>query len=421
MKGGRPIRFSANNLRSGLCAVLFALVLVASAVNAYAEPITRLSGVPELDSLKKYYSLPNFAIGGKYDLGNASTFESGGAGGVTLESLGREPLRLSYIAIGTPERDKDGKIVNAVIISPYYSGDSAFMYFFWYDSQKGNAFAEGSVVGPGKLIDTDKYYVIFLDALGLWGTSKPSDGLGMKFPKYSILDCVQANYRLLKDHLGVAKVKLATGVSMGGIQSYVLAVLHPDFVEAIMPIGGITATDPVSRWLFTLMTAAMQSDPVWQKTKGDYYNLPKEQHPNKGMMFGWSVLGETGYSFDFRVKQPWEEVKKEVFYWEPKGDEGANLISKAKDFDVDDLIFRNQTLDGYDINDQLGRIKAKTLILHVKNDQWLRYILAEGAASKIKGAKLVGFEHPLAHYAVFRGPNVCKDAVIEFFKEIGMK
>jgi homoserine O-acetyltransferase len=415
------MRFSSNSLRSLLFPVMIVLALVTSAANTYAEPITRLSGVPELDSFKKYYSVPNFAIGGKYDLGNASTFESGGSGGVTLESLGREPLRLSYIAVGTPERDKDGKIVNAVIVSPYYSGDSAFMYFFWYDGQKGNAFAEGSIVGPGKLIDTDKHYVIFLDALGLWGTSKPSDGLGLKFPKYSILDCVQANYRLLKDHLGVAKVKLATGVSMGGIQSYVLAVLHPDFVDAIMPVGGITATDPVSRWLFTLMTAAMQSDPVWQKTKGDYYNLPKDQHPNKGMMFGWSVLGETGYSFDFRVKQPWDEVRKEVFYWEPKGDEGANLISKAKDFDVDDLIFRNQTLDGYDINDQLGQIKAKTLILHVKNDQWLRYILAEGAASKIKGAKLVGFEHPLAHYAVFRGPNVCKDAVIEFFKEIGMK
>jgi homoserine O-acetyltransferase/O-succinyltransferase len=415
------MRFSSNNLRSGLFLVLLVSVLVAAAANAYAEPITRRSGVPDLESLKKYYSVPNFIIGGKYDLGNESAFELGGTGGVTLESLGQGPLRLSYIAVGTPERDKDGKIVNAVTISPYYSGDSAFMYFFWYDNQKGNAFAEGSVVGPGKLIDTDKYYVIFLDALGLWGTSKPSDGLGMKFPRYSILDCVQANYRLLRDHLGVAKVKLATGVSMGGIQSYVLAVLHPDFVEAIMPVGGITATDPVSRWLFTLMTAAMQSDPVWQKTNGDYYDLPKEQHPNKGMMFGWSVLGETGYSFDFRVKQPWDEVRKEVFYWEPKGDEGANLISKAKEFDVDDLIFRNQVLETYDINDQLGRIKAKTLTLHVKNDQWLRYILAEGAASKIKGAKLVGFESPLAHYAVFRGPNVCKDAVIEFFKEIGMK
>jgi homoserine acetyltransferase len=415
------MRLSTNNLRRWLFVVLFVPVLVVPVASAYAEPITRLSGVADLASLKQYYSVPNFIIGGKYDPGQPASFELGGAGGVTLESLGREPLGLSYIAVGTPERDKDGKIVNAVIISSYYGGDSAFMYFWWYDGQKGNAFAEGPVVGPGKLIDTDKYYVIFLDALGLWGTSKPSDGLGMKFPQYSYFDCVQANYRLLKDHLGVAKVKLATGVSMGGIQSYVLAALHPDFVDAIMPIGGCTASDPVLEWLFTIMTAAMQSDPVWQKTSGDYYNLPKEQHPNKGMMFGWSVLGETAYSFDYRVKQPWDEVKKDVFYWEPKGDEGANLISKAKDFDVDDLIFRNHMLDNYESNDQLGRIKAKTLILHVKNDQWLRYVLAEETASKIEGAKLVGYENPLAHYAVFRGPNVCKDAVTAFFKEIGMK
>lgn len=415
------MRFSSNNRRIWLFAVLFVLVFVSSAAGAYAEPITRLSGAPDLAPLKKYYSVPNFAIGGEYDLGKPSACEFGGVGGVTLESLGREPLRLSYIAVGAPERDKEGKIVNAVIISSYYGGDSAFMYSFWYDGQKGNGFAGGPVVGPGKLIDTDKYYVIFLDALGLWGTSKPSDGLGMKFPQYSILDCVQANYRLLKDHLGVARVKLAAGVSMGGMQSYVLAALHPDFVDAIMPIGGCTAADPVLRWLFTLMTAAMQSDPVWRMTGGDYYNLPKEQHPNKGMMFGWSVLGETAQSFDFRVKQPWDEVKKEVFYWDSKGDEGANLISKARDFDVDDLIFRNQAINTYDINGQLGRIKAKTLILHVKNDQWLRYVLAEEAASKIEGAKLVGYEHPLAHYASFRAPNVSKDAVMAFFKQIGMK
>jgi homoserine O-acetyltransferase/O-succinyltransferase len=415
------MRFISSKVRNRLVPALFVLVLIAAATGVSAEPITRLSGVPDLESLKKYYSLPNFAIGGTYDPANESSFENGGAGGVTLESLGKEPLRLSYIAVGKPERDKDGKIINAVIVSSYYSGDASFMYFFWYDGQKGNGFSDGPVVGPGKLIDTDKYYVIFLDALGLWGTSKPSDGLGMKFPRYSILDCMQANYRLLKDHLGVAKVKLATGVSMGAIQSYVLAVLHPDFVEAIMPVGGLVATDPVSRWLFQLMSAGMQSDPVWQKTKGDYYSLPKDQHPNKGMMFGWSILGETGYTFDFRVKQKWDEVKKEVFYWEPKGDEGAGLISKAKDFDVDDLLFRNQALEIYDIGNQLGRIKAKTLILHVKSDQWLRYVLAEEAAAKIPGAKLVGYDHPLAHYAVFKGPNVCKDAVMSFFKEIGMK
>ncbi|MBW2615576.1 MAG: alpha/beta fold hydrolase [Deltaproteobacteria bacterium] len=401
-----------------VAAVLFFISLVAG---AYAEPVTRLSGVQPLHSLKKFYSIPNFKIGGEYEFGNEAAYEFGGKGGVTLESLGQEPLRTAYIAVGTPKRNGNGKIINAVVISPYYSGDSTFDYFFWYDGQKGNAFCRGAVVGPGKLIDTNKYYVIFVDALGLWGASKPSDGLGMKFPRYSTLDYVQANYRLLKDKLGVAKVKLATGVSMGAIQSYVWAILHPDYVEAIMPIGGMTAGDPVTRWLFQLMTAAMKSDPVWSKTKGDYYNLPKEKHPNKGMMFGWSVLGQSGLSFDFRNKQKWDVVKKDVFYWEPKADEGTKLVKKGIDYDVNDLLYRNQTIDTYDINDQLHRIKAKTLIIHVKNDQWLRYKMAKEAAKKIKGAKLVGFESPLAHYAVFRGPNMVMIEVIDFLKKIDTK
>jgi homoserine O-acetyltransferase len=399
--------------------LLVSLFLSVSLVNA--KSITRLSGIPELEILKGYYSIPNFKIGGTYEFGNEASYDFGGKGGVTLESLGQKPLRTSYIAVGTPKRDANGKIINAVILNSYYSADSSMMFFFWYDGQKGNAFAGGAVVGPGKQIDTNKYYVIFLDALGLWGASKPSDGLGMKFPKYSNLDYVQANYRLLKDGLGVAKVKLSTGASMGAIQSYIWAILHPDFVEAIMPIAGATAMDPVSRWLFQLMTAAMQSDPVWQKTKGNYYHLPKEKHPNKGMMFGWSVLGETGLSFDFRNKQPWDAVKKEVFYWQPKGDEGANLISKGKDFDVNDLLYRNMAGDTFNINDQLQRIKAKTMIIGVKTDQWLRYAMAEESAKKIPGAKLVGYEHPLAHYAAFAAFAVMKNEVAAFFKEIGME
>ena len=275
-------------------------------------------------------------------------------------------------------------------------------------------------MGPGRLIDTNKVYVVFLDALGLWGASKPSDGLGMKFPQYSYLDHVQANYRLLKDHLGIGKVKLSTGASMGAIQSYTWAILHPDFVEAIMPVAGATAMDPVPRWLFQLMTAAMKSDPVWQATQGDYYHLPKEKHPNRGMMFGWSVLGHTGLTFDFRNKQPWDVVKKDVFYWEPEGEEGMNLLSKANDYDVNDLLYRNMAGDAYDINDQLGRIKAKTVIVQVKTDQWLRYAMAEETASKISGAKLIGFDHPLAHYAAFRALNVLQGEVASFFKEIGI-
>ena len=398
--------------------ILISLTLISSQSLFAQKPITRLSGIPALSQLKQFYYIHNFKIGGKYEIGNEKAYEYGGEGGITLESLGAGPLRVAYIATGTPKRDENGNITNAVIISPYYSGDSTFMYYFWYAGQKGNAFCRGPVVGPGKLIDTNKYYVIFLDALGLWGASKPSDGLGMKFPRYSFYDLVQANYRLLRDKLKVGKVKLATGVSMGAIQSYIWAVLHPDFVEAIMPIGGCTAMDPVVRWLFQLMTAAMKSDPVWQRTKGDYYHLPKEQHPNKGMMFGWSILGQSGLSFDFRNQQSWDQVKKHVFFWEPKDDEGVALLKRARDYDVNDLLFRNFAGNTYNINPYLKDIKAKTLIVHVKNDQWLRYKMAEKSASMIKGAKLVGFESPLAHYAVFRAPNMVMIEVIDFLRSL---
>jgi homoserine O-acetyltransferase/O-succinyltransferase len=401
-------------------ALFVALILVLT-TGAVGKEITRLAGVPTLDVLKEYYHVPNFKIGGTYDFGNETSYEFGGKGGITLESLGAKPLRTSYIAVGTPHRDAGGKIINAVLINSYYSADSTLMFHFWYDGQKGNDFSGGPVVGPGKLIDTNKYYVIFLDALGLWGASKPSDGLGMKFPQYSNMDYVQANYRLLKDHLGVGKVKLSTGASMGAIQSYIWAVLHPDFVDAIMPIAGATAMDPVPKWLFQLMSAAMMSDPVWQNTKGNYYHLPREKHPNQGMMFGWSILGHTGLAFDFRNKQPWDAVKKEVFYWNPVGEEGANLVSKATDYDVNDLLYRNWAGDTYDINAQLAAIKAKTLIVHVKTDQWLRYAMAEESAKKIAGAKLVGFDHPLAHYAAFRALNVLKEDVKAFFKDSGME
>ena len=385
-----------------------------------SKSVTKTSGVSALDGLKRYHSIPHFKLGGAYCPGEESGFEYGGAGGVTLESLCGEPLRVAYIATGTPERDENGKITNAVIISPYYSGDSTFMYYYWHDGQEGNAFAGGAVVGPGNLIDTDRYYVIFLDALGLWGASKPSDGLGMKFPRYNYFDCVQANHLLLRDVLKVGRVKLTTGVSMGAIQSYIWAVLHPGFVEAILPIGGLTAMNSSTRWLFDLMTAAIQSDPAWRETKGDYYHLPKDKHPNRGVMFGWSILLYTGLSFDFRVSQPWAETRKEVFCWEPDGNQGELLLPLAENYDANDLLLRNQIGDGYDLTDHLHRLRARTLILHVANDQWLRLSTAEKARDRIKGARLCSFEHEFAHYAVFRAPNALSNEVLAFFRDIGL-
>ncbi|HNU84827.1 MAG: hypothetical protein QM256_09490 [Pseudomonadota bacterium] len=382
-----------------------------SQADATRQPVTALCGVEGLAHLKSFYDVPGFRIGGAYDLDDPASWESGGRGGVTLESLGAGPLRTACIAVGTPHLDADGNIDNAVLFSPFYSGDAGLMYFYWHRGQGGNDFCGGPVVGPGELIDTNRYYVVFADALGLWGASKPSDGPGLRFPQYSLLDCVQANYRLLRDHLGVSRVLLAAGVSMGAIQSYLWALMHPGFVEAILPMGGVTETDASLRWLFRLMSAAIESDPAWRATAGDYYHLPKEQHPRRGVMFGWSILFHSAMSFDHRIEAGWEEAQKEAFAWEMHGKEGALLVPYGRNYDAVDLLYRNRAGESLDVTERLDRIRAKTLILHVANDNWVRLRMARKAHERIAGSALCSFEHPLGHYALFRAPNVFRDRI----------
>jgi len=409
----------------GTAAAVLALVLFTPApVSAQArEPITARAQAATLAHLKQYYEVPNFRMGGKYDLDQPGAWANGGEGGVTLESLGAGSLRIGYIALGTPKRNGKGEITNAIVINSFYSRDSTSIYFFWHEGQPGNAFSGGPLIGPGRLFDTNRYYVVLLDALGLWGASKPSDGLGPRFPRYNNFDLVQASYRLLRDHLKVAQVELATGVSMGGTQSYVWGLLHSGFVKAIMPIGGATAgdaDDPVQAWIFQLMTAAIESDPVWRETRGSYYHLPKEKHPNQGVMFGWSMLTHTGFDFHYRATQPWAAVKKDVFYWQPTGDESATLKQRAKDFDAVDLWYRNMA--GPTFNKDLPRIKARTLVVHVENDQWLIVDKARASAAAIPGGQVVTFRNNLAHYAVFRAPHAVGDDPIAntFLRDVGL-
>lgn len=384
------------------CFVSLILLLVGTAL-AVAQPFTRRSSQMQHDGLKKYYEITNFRLGGKYDLNDPSKWENGGEGGVTLESLGGGKLRTAYVAIGNARRNAAGEITNAVIINSYYSGDSTDMYEQWV---KGAALSGGvPIIGPGRPIDTDRYYVIMVDPLGTWGASKPSDGLGIKFPQYSYYDMVQANYRMLRDGLKVAHAALVTGVSMGGTQTYVWGVMHPDFMGGLMPIGGTTqsdAGDPVGNWTFQLMTAAIQSDPVWQATNGDYYKLPKEKQPLFGMAFGWSVLGLTGYDFGYRTTQSFASVQPEVFYWDPPNEKaGLNVVNRSKLYDAVDLVWRNRVGEIHNVNPYLGRIQARTLVMHITNDLWLNFKLAQKAVDRVPGADLIAEESPVAHYGVF--------------------
>jgi len=395
-----------------VCAMNALILLLSIGFAVAQQPLTVRSVVPALDSIKETYEVPSFRIGGKYDVASPKTFEGGAEGGVTLESLGAKPARTAYIAVGTPKRDAKGEIVNAIVINSYYSGDATAMYSNWFAGQPGNAFSGGALVGPGLLFDTNRYYVIFVDALGLWGASKPSDGLGRKFPVYSYYDMVQLNYRLLRDHLKVSRVVLATGVSMGATQAYYWGLMHPEMVGAIMPIGGATATDgegPIAAWTFQLAKAALESDPVWVETKGNYYHLPKDKHPNQGVEYHWSVLSLTGYELGYRQSLGWGTVSKEVFSWTPDPrmgkDAGANLKNLAKLFDAADLWYRDTVGEIHNINKLLPGMKPRTLVVHVDNDQWLISDKAREAAQAVPGGQYVGLTSPMAHYAVFSAPN----------------
>jgi homoserine acetyltransferase len=393
------------------------------------DALTPRSVVPALDTLKQNYFVRNFRLGGEYDLAHPTSWHDGGTGGTSLESLGVGPARSAYIAIGTPKHNSQGEIINAIVINSYYSGDATAMYNNWVAGQAGNGFSGGPLVGPGLLFDTNRFYVVFVDALGLWGASKPSDGLGRKFPAYSYFDVVHLNYRLLREHLKIGQVVLSTGVSMGGTQAYYWGLMYPDYVKAILPIGGASATDgeaPVAAWTFQLAKAALESDPVWQATGGDYYHLPKAKHPNQGVAFHWSMLSLTGYQLAHRQSLGWEAVSKDVFGWEPDprlgAQAGQNLQRLANQFDAVDLWYRDAVGEKHNLNRFLPAMQARTMVVHVENDQWLISDKAQAAAQAIPGGQYVSFSSPIAHYAVFKALNTLRHEPMldTFVRDIGL-
>ena len=91
--------------------------------------------------------------------------------------------------------------------------------------------------GPGQPLDAARYFIIFPDSIGHGGSSKPSDGLRARFPRYGYADMVQAQYRLVTEALGVKHLRLVIGASMGGMHAWLWAVTYPDAMDAIVPMA----------------------------------------------------------------------------------------------------------------------------------------------------------------------------------------
>lgn len=173
-------------------------------------------------------------------------------------------VRMHYRTLGAPRKDATGRVTNAVLIG-HGTGGTGTQFL-------SRNFA-GQLFGPGQPLDAAEFYIILPDNLGHGGSSKPSDGLRAKFPRYGYRDMVDLQHRLLVDGLGVNHARLIMGTSMGGMHTWMWGQLYPDFMDALMPLASVPSQiSGRNRVWRRVLIDAIRNDPAWQG--GNYTTQP---------------------------------------------------------------------------------------------------------------------------------------------------
>ncbi len=167
-------------------------------------------------------------------------------------------LRLHYTTLGSPENE-------AVLVLHGTTGSGAGLL--------GPAFG-GELFGSGQPLDAGKYFIILPDVIGHGKSSKPSDGLRTKFPRYNYNDMVDATYRLLTEHLNVKRLRLIIGNSMGGMETWIWGARYPDMMDALVPMASLPSEISSRNWMLRrLIIDSIRNDPAWNN--GNYTQQPK--------------------------------------------------------------------------------------------------------------------------------------------------
>jgi homoserine O-acetyltransferase len=278
-------------------------------------------------------------------------------------------LKIHYATLGTPRRDTAGRIVNAVMVL-HGTGGSGKQFLSPQFAQE--------LYGPGQPLDISRYYVILPDGIGHGQSSKPSDGLKMRFPKYDYADMVEAQRRMLTEKLGVAKLRLLMGTSMGCMHGFVWGERHPEFVQAMMPMACL----PVriaghNRMWRKAAIEGVKADPAWQG--GEY-----KSEPLQGLRTAVSLLQVAGFAPLYLQKA----------YPTPDAADAYIVDRIAKDMptrDANDLIYQLSASYDYDPSAALERIKVPMTWVNSSDDfinPW-DYGIAEKAAARLPNARYV--------------------------------
>jgi homoserine O-acetyltransferase len=213
----------------------------------------------------------------------------------------------------------------------------------------------GVLFGPGGPLDANRYFIILPDAVGHGESSKPSDGLRMRFPAYDYDDMVEAQYRLLTERLGVKHLKLLIGTSMGGMQAWLWGEAHPDFMDMLVPMAASPAQVAARNWIFRRMVIdVIESDPEWKG--GNYAQEPKSLGL-ASTYFG--LLFSGGTQAQYAALPTWAATDKAV----------ADALALTPANDANDTIYQFAAARDYDPEPRLVQIRARLLAINSADDE----------------------------------------------------
>jgi homoserine O-acetyltransferase len=216
------------------------------------------------------------------------------------------------------------------------------------------AFA-GELFGPGQPLDAAKYYIIIPDSLGHGKSSKPSDGMKTAFPKYNYEDMVDAQYRLIKDGLGIKHLRLVIGNSMGGMHTWIWGVRYPQAMDILVPMASQPTEMAARNWMLRrMMIETIRNDPDYNG--GNYTTQPRMmkyavnayQIATGGGTLGYQTLAPTAAKADQMVD---------------------DRLAAAVTADANDFIYQWQASHDYNPSPALERIEATLLAINAADDE----------------------------------------------------
>lgn len=278
-------------------------------------------------------------------------------------------LRIHYRTLGTLKRDAAGHATNAVLVLHGTGG-------------AGSSFLAGEMAEvlfkPGGQLDPAKYFLILPDAIGHGASSKPSDGLRMKFPKYDYDDMVRAQYDLVTKGLGVDHLRLLLGTSMGCMHAFQWGEAWPDFTDAMMPLacnaGPIVGRNRLHR---VLEIMAIKADPAWKG--GDYTEQP--------------VSGLTGAAVGLLLSSS-APLRSQHDLPTPDAVDAraaSGIAGIVRRTDANDMIYQKDSSRNYNPNPGLEKIKAHVMWINSADDfnNPFELGLAEKDVKRIRNGRFV--------------------------------